>query len=59
MATITRNGKKYSEAKARGLEAYILSGKYYLGKADLNKRQTSLESDLDLGTMISAYGIEL
>lgn len=56
---IERNGKKYSEVKAKGLEAYLSSGNYYLAKADLNKKQNTLEADLDLGSLTNNYEIEL
>lgn len=59
MAVIERNGKKYSEVKAKAMEAYLQSGKYFLAKADLTKKQKSLEADLELGNIINDYEIEL
>ena len=59
MAIIERNGKKYSEVKAKAMEAYLQSGKYCLAEANLNKKQNSLEADLKIGYQIKGYEIEL
>ena len=54
-----RNGKQYSKVKAKGMEAYLQTGKYCLAQADLTKKQESLEADLEIGYQINDYEIEL
>lgn len=50
-----RNGKQYSEVKAKGMEAYLQTGKYYLTQVDLTEKQNSFEAALK----INDYEIEL
>ena len=56
---IIRNGRTYNEAKAKGIEAYLLTGKYYLAQADFTKPQKSLEAYLEIGYPINGYEKEL
>lgn len=54
-----RNGKQYSEVKAKGMEAYLQTGIYCLAQADLTKKQKSFEADLEKGYQINYYEMEL